>query len=498
MKQILIIDTDIDLINSLAEQLNAAGYDVIAQQDAQSGIALATEADLIILAVELPDQNGFGVCSVLKRDPVTAHIPIFITSSETTTTAFEKHLNLATHADGYFLKPINVPALIQQANAIFAQIDAMAVAAAEAQDQMQEAAEVAASLPQQVHDDAMPSSPGEPDVKALALDDMSLFEDFTADSFDDAFDDVSDLPDADIAAALDDPADVGDVKFVPDAVPDAPVAAPAPAPAAPAAPAVPPIPARVSTPAAPAVPGKLPPRPAGLPPTPPPPRVPPIGAHTAPGGAKPPLPGQKMGIGLPKPPQIPLPVASQPVANADAAPAPEVSAPAAAPEVSAPAAAASEVAAPAAPEVAAPVAPAAPEVAAPAAPEVAPVPAHVPVAQIDERVAQLEAQYRDAMETIAGLRAQLAAANDELAAVKEQLAAVNAQLDTANENIRIANATIDEANVQTSASNETITALSHDNAVLQENLQTLANAYTQKIEAVQAIAQQLFALVQEE
>ncbi|MBQ9818565.1 MAG: response regulator [Proteobacteria bacterium] len=168
-KKVLIIDSDVSLLNSLSEDIMQAGFDVAVARNAHDGLNIAHEASLIIVAVELPDQNGFVVCSSLKHNPQTTNIPVFITSSAETTAAFEQHLNLANHADGYFLKPLDVATLIQEMVSIFADIDAAA------NEEMIE------MTPQEA-DDADDSEV----IKALSLDDMSLFEDIDSGSLEES------------------------------------------------------------------------------------------------------------------------------------------------------------------------------------------------------------------------------------------------------------------------------------------------------------------------
>ena len=166
MKKILIIDSDVDFLNMMKGELEAAGYEVVVAQDAATGLAMTEGVSLIILAVELPDQNGFVVCSLLKRDAMTADTPVFITSSAETTEAFEKHLNLANHADGYFLKPVDVNALFQEMEALF-----------EDQRLMQEATSAACDEMIDVNAGAIDENEAADNevIKALSDEDMSLF-----------------------------------------------------------------------------------------------------------------------------------------------------------------------------------------------------------------------------------------------------------------------------------------------------------------------------------
>ena len=126
MRKILIMDSDEALLETLSQEMIAAGYEPIAVTTAQEGLTYAEEASFIIIAVELPDQNGFVTCGTLKRNPNTVNIPIFMMSSAESTAEFERHLTLPVHADGYYLKPLDIPAMLQEMQTIFDEIDAYA------------------------------------------------------------------------------------------------------------------------------------------------------------------------------------------------------------------------------------------------------------------------------------------------------------------------------------------------------------------------------------
>jgi DNA-binding response OmpR family regulator len=57
---------------------------------------------LIILDVNLPKMDGFQICNRLKRDPVTAHIPVIMLTSVDSANATIKGLNVG--ADDYIPK----------------------------------------------------------------------------------------------------------------------------------------------------------------------------------------------------------------------------------------------------------------------------------------------------------------------------------------------------------------------------------------------------------
>ena len=280
MRKILIIDADMDFLNSLSSDLRAAGYEVETSSFAAAGLEKAPGVSLVIVSVELPDQNGFVVCSHLKGNPATASIPVFITSSADSTAAFERHLNLANHADGYFLKPLDVAAMLQEMAAIFAEIDAGYAMGAEASepgyagaemiDVSDPAEEVAASDDSEV-------------IKALSVDDMNLFGDI----------DANELSGAEVLG-FNEPA--ATVSAAPAPVSAAPVsAAPAPVSAAPVSSvsAAPKLPPRAGSPAATGLPsiGASPAKPVA---------EKPAGQATITG-----MPASKSGQGLPRIPAKP-------------------------------------------------------------------------------------------------------------------------------------------------------------------------------------------------
>jgi CheY-like chemotaxis protein len=82
--KILIIDDDVDFVESEKLLLESNGYEVIAAFDGQEGYrkALDENPDLILLDVVMTTEDeGFQIAHRLKRDIAHAHIPIIILSS---------------------------------------------------------------------------------------------------------------------------------------------------------------------------------------------------------------------------------------------------------------------------------------------------------------------------------------------------------------------------------------------------------------------------------
>jgi diguanylate cyclase (GGDEF)-like protein len=78
---VLVVDDDVTNIMLLAHLLHG-DYEIVFATGGEQALELAHNAppDLILLDVMMPELDGYAVCSRLKEDPLTEHIPvIFIT-----------------------------------------------------------------------------------------------------------------------------------------------------------------------------------------------------------------------------------------------------------------------------------------------------------------------------------------------------------------------------------------------------------------------------------
>lgn len=78
--RILVIEDQPDVCNLLMLALTRAGCDVATAQTAMEGLRLAETGkfDLITSDVDLPDMNGFEVCSHLKKHVELHHTPVVL------------------------------------------------------------------------------------------------------------------------------------------------------------------------------------------------------------------------------------------------------------------------------------------------------------------------------------------------------------------------------------------------------------------------------------
>ncbi len=102
--KILIADCSSASRILLKTKLSTVYYDV---SDAATGEQVLLHArhdapDVILLGTEMPDLDGFSLCRILKADPLTAHIPVILTSDGA---ASDRVRGLEAGADDFLSRP---------------------------------------------------------------------------------------------------------------------------------------------------------------------------------------------------------------------------------------------------------------------------------------------------------------------------------------------------------------------------------------------------------
>ena len=111
---ILLVDDDIDFLESQRTVLESAGYRVIATDDPSKAQQLArTERpDLIITDLMMRDlDSGFSLSRRIKNDPELKLLPIILVTAASSARGFDFRPRqpedlAAMHADAYFDKPV--------------------------------------------------------------------------------------------------------------------------------------------------------------------------------------------------------------------------------------------------------------------------------------------------------------------------------------------------------------------------------------------------------
>ena len=116
MTDILIVEDDKELSSLLTDFLRAEGYTVSAMESGERAIQLFERygAKLVVLDINLPDVNGFAVCSQLREK---ADTPILIVSARTGKE--DKLSGLDLGADDYIEKPYDIDILMAKIKGIF-------------------------------------------------------------------------------------------------------------------------------------------------------------------------------------------------------------------------------------------------------------------------------------------------------------------------------------------------------------------------------------------
>jgi ligand-binding sensor domain-containing protein/signal transduction histidine kinase/DNA-binding response OmpR family regulator len=104
---ILIIDDDNDLRSYLSDSLKTS-FHVLKAENGKEGLAMANShsPDVIISDVMMPEMDGLDLCSRLKNDIQTSHIPVILLTARSEAENYIE--GLETGADDYIAKPFNI------------------------------------------------------------------------------------------------------------------------------------------------------------------------------------------------------------------------------------------------------------------------------------------------------------------------------------------------------------------------------------------------------
>ncbi len=111
-KRILLVDDDIEIIESMKVALEAKGYEILVARDGNQGLALAERENpsLVILDMMMPKRSGFLVLEKLRRTQKDPMRVIMITANEGSRhKAYAEMLGV----DDYIRKPFGMDRLIE-------------------------------------------------------------------------------------------------------------------------------------------------------------------------------------------------------------------------------------------------------------------------------------------------------------------------------------------------------------------------------------------------
>lgn len=117
-RKILVVDDEAVLVETLAYNLEQAGYQVMTAADGASALDVARreKPDLIILDLMLPEMDGLEVCRQLRRESSTAITPILMLTAKGE--EIDKVVGLEVGADDYVTKPFGRREILARVRAL--------------------------------------------------------------------------------------------------------------------------------------------------------------------------------------------------------------------------------------------------------------------------------------------------------------------------------------------------------------------------------------------
>lgn len=115
---VLIVEDDPDILQLLAYNVEAAGFDVATAVDGHGALKRVQEQPphLIILDLMIPGIDGLEVCRELKRRPETMGIPIIMVTAKGA--EIDRIVGLELGADDYVVKPFSPRELVLRIRAV--------------------------------------------------------------------------------------------------------------------------------------------------------------------------------------------------------------------------------------------------------------------------------------------------------------------------------------------------------------------------------------------
>jgi two-component system, OmpR family, alkaline phosphatase synthesis response regulator PhoP len=112
-KHIMIVDDEVDIVETVRLRLQANGYQVSNSMGEQALEDIRkAKPDLILLDIIMPGMDGFAVIRELKRDPELFRIPVIIFSAKPKAAMIE--LFGPEGIAGYISKPYDARELLDQ------------------------------------------------------------------------------------------------------------------------------------------------------------------------------------------------------------------------------------------------------------------------------------------------------------------------------------------------------------------------------------------------
>jgi CheY-like chemotaxis protein len=114
LRTVLVVDPDPDTRGLYEAMLEGIAHDVQMLDDGRLALAraLAYPPNLLVTEAFVPFIDGHSLCQLLRADPVTAHVPIVIATSEDPPSSVARAR--AAGADAVIIKPLRVESFVTE------------------------------------------------------------------------------------------------------------------------------------------------------------------------------------------------------------------------------------------------------------------------------------------------------------------------------------------------------------------------------------------------
>ncbi len=115
--KILLIDDDVDFVDSTRTVLESKPYQVVVALDGDEGLRKAQEEnpDLILLDIIMPVKDGFTAAEQLKKDPRLSKVPVLMLTSFAARggeTGLARSRGMSLETEDYIDKPVSPQELL--------------------------------------------------------------------------------------------------------------------------------------------------------------------------------------------------------------------------------------------------------------------------------------------------------------------------------------------------------------------------------------------------
>ncbi len=116
--RVLVVDDILPNVKLLEAKLTSEYYDVLTAMNGEEALKKVAEEspDIVLLDVMMPGMDGFEVCTRIKSNPESAHIPVVMVTA--LTDVQDKVRGLESGADDFLSKPINDMALMARVRSL--------------------------------------------------------------------------------------------------------------------------------------------------------------------------------------------------------------------------------------------------------------------------------------------------------------------------------------------------------------------------------------------